>query len=109
MGLSAHDPFWTFVPPQLSLSPTGSSQLVCGLQRWLGVAACLFDRRESNCGLCPFCRPRRLPRAFAAAMPERIRSWINSRSKSAIPAMIVAIMRPCGVVRSKARPLSVQF
>jgi Amidohydrolase family len=41
---------------------------------------------------------------FAAAMPERMRSWINSRSNSAIPAIIVATIRPCGVDRSKAKP-----
>jgi hypothetical protein len=37
-------------------------------------------------------------------MPERMRSCSSSRSKSAMPAMIVAIMRPCGVDRSKAKP-----
>ncbi len=39
-------------------------------------------------------------------MPERILSWISSRSNSAIPARRVAIMRPCGVVRANAMPFS---
>jgi hypothetical protein len=46
-----------------------------------------------------------LPRAFAAAKPLLTRSRISSRSNSAMPAMTVASMRPCGVERSKARPL----
>ena len=32
----------------------------------------------------------------------RMRSSINSRAKSALPAMMVASMRPCGVDTSKA-------
>jgi hypothetical protein len=36
-GSAAFDPYATFVPPQLSLSPIGSSQLVCGVQRCLRV------------------------------------------------------------------------
>jgi hypothetical protein len=32
---------------------------------------------RSDFGSSPGWRPRRLPRAFAAAMPERMRSWIN--------------------------------
>jgi hypothetical protein len=45
-------------------------------------------------------------RAPAAAIQERMRSWINSRSNSTMPAHTVAIVRPCGVERSKAMPFS---
>jgi len=34
-----------------------------------------------------------LPRAFAAAMPERMRSYSSSRSKSAMPATAEALRR----------------
>ena len=61
---------------------------------------------RSDLGRCPGWRPRRLPRALAAAMPERMRSWISSRSNSAMPASTVAIIRPCGVERSNAMPFS---
>src|SRR6185503_627745 len=55
-------------------------------------------------GRCPGWRPRRLPRALAATIPERIRSWISSRSNSAMPASMVASIRPCGVARSNVIP-----
>jgi hypothetical protein len=48
----------------------------------------LLGRDGLDFGRCPGWRPKRLPRALAAAMP----------------AMIVAIMRPCGVDKSKAKP-----
>ena len=52
-------------------------------------------------------RPSTLPRApRAAARPERTRSAVSSRSNSAMPASRVAIIRPCGVARSKVMPLS---
>ncbi len=75
------------------------------------VAAALGDegedlrRRRSDFGRCPGCRPSFLPRALAAAMPERTRSRMSSRSNSAMPAMTVASIRPCGVGTSKVRPL----
>jgi len=43
-------------------------------------------------------------RAPSAAIPERIRSWISSRSNSAMPASMVASIRPCGVARSNVIP-----
>jgi hypothetical protein len=54
-------------------------------------------------GLAAEALAARLRRGYAL---ERMRSRSSSRSKSAMPAMIVAIMRPCGVDRSKAKPFS---
>ncbi len=48
-----------------------------------------------------------LARAFAAASPDFTRSLIRSRSNWAIPASMVAIIRPCGVSSSKVMPLMV--
>jgi hypothetical protein len=45
-----------------------------------------------------------LAACFRGGYAQRMRSWINSRSNSVIPAIIVAIIRPCGVDRSKANP-----
>jgi hypothetical protein len=54
---------------------------------------------------CPGCRPNTIPRARAAAMPERTRSRSRSRSNSASAAIIVAISLPCGVLRSNCSPV----
>ena len=51
------------------------------------------------------CSPFRPPRVGLRPSPAEAFAARLRRSY----AMIVAIMRPCGVVRSKARPLSVQF
>ncbi len=49
-------------------------------------------------------QPSCFPRDLAAARPERMHSPISSRSNSAIPERIVAIMRPCAVEKSKRSP-----
>jgi DNA invertase Pin-like site-specific DNA recombinase len=45
---------------------------------------------------------------LATAMPERMRSCRSSRSKSAMPAMMVAIMRPCGAAKARGKRLGRQ-
>ena len=43
----------------------------------------------------------------AAAMPERMRSWISSHSNSAMPASTVAITHPCQMANLNPMPFSV--
>jgi len=64
-----------------------------------------FGYQASDLGRSPTCRPSFRPRARAAASPERTRSLSMSRSNCAMPARIVAIIRPCGVSTSKVMPL----
>lgn len=45
-----------------------------------------------------------MPRAFAAARPDLTRSEIRSRSNCAIPARMVAIIRPRGAFSSTVMP-----
>ncbi len=68
-------------PTYKALSELGKAVKTAFLARYLADPAL---RREiaslSDFGLCPGCRPNRLPRALAAAMPEWMRSCISSRS-----------------------------
>ena len=70
------------------------------------VAEALLHERDDAGGVSVGLRRRTLPRAFAAASPERTRSRSRSRSNSASPAITVAIMRPTEVERSTVMPLS---
>ena len=68
------------------------------------MACSTFGASLSDFGRWPGCRPSFLPRARAAARPDFTRSLRRSRSNCAIPASMVAIMRPCGVSSSKVIP-----
>ncbi len=72
----------------------------------LGALSSTLGASWSDFGRCPYCRPSLLPRALAAAMPERMRSTVSSHSISAMLARSVAIMRSCGVMRSNAIPFN---
>lgn len=65
------------------------------------MACNTFGASLSDLGRCPGCRPSFLPRARAAARPDFTRSLRRSRSNWAIPASMVAIIRPWGVSSSK--------
>ena len=65
-----------------------------------------FGARRSDLGRWPGWRPSFLPRALTAARPDFTRSLSRSRSNCAIPASIVAIIRPCGVSSSNVIPLT---
>ena len=102
---------WNEFWPKLSIKDRGRCRLAAGwsrsalpIGRRLNRVGPVTDCGRSDFGFCPGWHPSACRAPSQCAMPERIRSLISSRSNSAMPAMIVTIMRPCGVDRSKATP-----